>query len=290
MLTLKRADLHDHDVIVIGPPFEALSNLARDITQPSANIPRDAGLDFVVERPVPLADAAAQPAADTIHVDAGATIAPPQEHSRLGRSVKRAVIGFMIMLIGTVSTLVWRAHGDETTQIVARWTRHVALPAWLSARIHDVLDPSSPRATGSTEVTAQALQSPPAQVAAQDPIPQPATLSAQPTADASVTAPSATRLEAMARDLASAQQAIEQLKSNQDQMARELAKLRDQDARRRALALAAPPRPAPPPAGKPSPALPTPRAAAVQPRAAVTAPTPVPAQSPSAPRPPSPLP
>jgi len=95
----------------------------------------------------------------------------------------------------------------------------------------------------------------------------------------------------MARDLEKAQQAIEQLKGNQDQLAREVARLGELAARHRSST--APPRPASASIRKPAPAVPVSQAA-IQPRPAPSSPA-VPPTAPlpqlsSVPRPPAALP
>jgi hypothetical protein len=95
----------------------------------------------------------------------------------------------------------------------------------------------------------------------------------------------------MARDLARAQQTIEELKGNQDLLAREIAKLVEQQARFRSAALS--PRPASALPRKPAPALPSPQATAPPPPASPSqalAQAPVQPRPPSVPRPPAPLP
>jgi hypothetical protein len=260
---------------MIAPAVEAPSILARDTTRLSP----DAGPDFFAERTVPPIEATFRPAADDAHhVDGQAAIPTPDERPWLGSLMRRSVTALLVMLLGVVATLAWHARGHEAREIAARWAPNLAPASWLPRRD---AEPSSQPPVPTAEATVQAPQ-PEAQSA-------PAPRQASPETAAPAT--SEVRLQAMARDLATVQQAVDELKGNQEQLARNLAKLNEQEARRKPPA--ASPRPTSTLARKPAPALPPPQAIvqshpASPPPAA--APTAVQPQLSSAPRPPAPLP
>jgi hypothetical protein len=237
-------------------------------------------------------------------------------------------------LVGAAATLTWQFDGGEAKRTVARWVSQIPLASWPPVRKQGIAEPSSQPPVQAATATAQApqptapqavsqqpapQQSQPQQQASQQPVSQqpvsqpPASQQPAPSALAAPEAAASTAvvlppeltqsLQAMARDLATVQQGMEQLKANQEQMSRDIAKLTEQDARHKA-SLPPSPRPTPiparPAARRPAPAFPPPQAA-VQPR--YTPPPPPPVVPPpvvvqppvqpqlsSAPRPPAPVP
>jgi hypothetical protein len=177
----------------------------------------------------------------------------------------------------------WTTYGDAARPWIAAWAPQIgAAVSQLSDRL------------GLTSATASP---PPVQTAAADPNPPqgslpvqaPAQDATQDTSAAPPAAPDVTQLlQGMARDIATLEQGIEQLKASQDQIARDNAKLaeqlrasQEQMARMIARTSDAALRPKPPPravvaaAHKPISALPPPQAIAPAPQAAPQAQTPV---------------
>ncbi|MDR3468156.1 MAG: hypothetical protein P4M07_19660 [Xanthobacteraceae bacterium] len=285
MLDLKPAGSNDEDVVVVAPPIDGLSAPAHHTPHPSPEAPHDTKLDFVAERWGPPTDTTlSRVAPDAFAVEGHAAVESSDEHPWLGGLMKRAAVALVVMLLGSVATLAWRFHGNEASQIVARWTPDIVL-AWLPVT---AAEPSSQSAGQAAEVPAS---QPNAQPASQEAGPQqPAHSALAPPAAVALPAPDSV-LQAMARDLEKAQQAIEQLKGNQDQLAREVAKLGEQAARHRSAAPS--PRPTVTASRKPAPAVPGSPAAIQQrpaPSSPAVAPTAVQPQPSSAPRPPAALP
>ncbi len=309
-------DVHDHDVVEIAPAAEE-SCPAPDTTRPSLGTslrtaPDFTAADFAVERLVPRMDAEFRPAAnDTVHIENPVVDQFEEQPSiriqdqwSLGRSVKRAVTGLLIMVGGAAATVGWQAYGNDVKYAAEKWPSQVPLISWLHLRKQETSGASSQPAVLAAAATNEAPQpDTPQPETQQQPSPQQATQPAaaqpvSPNTAASPLAPELTQsIQAMTRNLATLQQGMEQLKANQEQMSREIAKLTEQEARRRAAA--PPPRPSISP-HRPATALPPPQAA-VQPRPAPPPPAiaqppvqlqqpPVQQQSPSVPRPPATVP
>lgn len=253
--------------LALGPPVISprLENLRVDQRlNPSLDPPPRKRADFSASRPIPSVDAMFRPGA------ANAKVQLPDEPSlgsRAGRAVTRALTGFVLALIGVGATYAWQTHGDEAERIMAKWTPQSVL-SWLP------LKTSTPPAQPTPLPVQAAVANPaPAEPAPPQPAPETQAATAQtaapvapqdvtPSAAAPALPPDVTQqLQAMARDLATAQQEIEQLKASRDQMARELAKVTDQNARRTAAAPRAttpPPRPPAALAHRPVPGFPAP--------------------------------
>jgi hypothetical protein len=190
------------------------------------------------------------------------------------KSVMRVLVVFLFALVSAVGAAAWQVYGDDAEQMVANWIPHITLR-------------SAPPAEGAAATEPPAA--PAATVAAAAPA-QPA--AAAPESAAPAAAPdTAQLLQSMTRDLASLGQQVEQmkasideLKTRQEQMSREIAKASESGLRPKVTAPAVPPpaaraaRAVPPPAAhRPAPALP-PRQAAPY--------APAPAAAPSMPPPP----
>jgi hypothetical protein len=211
-----------------------------------------------------------------------AAIRIPDDRPWPGRLMRRTFVGLLMALVGAAATLTWQSDGGEAKRIVARWVSRIPLASWPPVKKQAIAEPSSQPSIQAAEATAQAPQPTAPQPAAQQPAsqqpqpqqqaspqpaqqlvsnppvpPQPApSAQAAPEAVAPVAAivpPELTQsLQAMARDLATLQQGMERLKANQEQMARDIAKLAEQDTRRKVSAplprVTSPPLPPFPPA------------------------------------------
>ena len=191
--------------------------------------------------------------------------AVPDDWPLLGGRAIRGFIGFLLAVCIGVAAFVWQSpfYGDAARQIIARWA-----PQLVPTSSPTLESPGLPAQPSPPPVQAAATKTPPPQPA---PLAQTAPEDVAPTA-AALSPESAQLLQSMARDLATLGQRIEQLKAIQEQMARDIAKVSEQNLQPK---IPAPlPRPAATPTRKPVPTLPSPRAAA-QPQAAPRAPMPL---------------
>jgi hypothetical protein len=233
-------------------------------------------------------------------------IAPPSSR----RALTRVLIGVLVAGIIIGAGAAWAAYGEDVKPLVESFTPQISA-TW--SLLSEKLGLSGEQAA------------PPAQSATAD-APAPQTALTQPSASPAAAAPDAAAptaaapaasvdvgqmLQSMARDIASLQQGIEQLKAGQEQMARENAKLSEQfkasqEQVSRAMARASeasmhprPPLPAPPKpplvtaARKPLPA-PAPPASTLPPPQTIAPPAQAQVQAedqlPGALRPPKPVP
>ena len=185
----------------------------------------------------------------------------------MSKWVKRIVMA-LLGLFGATAAAAWQHYGDQATAMASEWAPPFVLAALPSAVRPTVAEQPSAPATEAT-ATEQAAAQPAAPVASA-PVPS------EPAATTAAAAPTAEspQLQSMARDLATMNQQVEelkatiaQLKASQAQMTREFAKGSDarttetrpaeQNLRPKVSALTPPPpqRPAaPPPVRKPKPA------------------------------------
>jgi DNA-binding protein H-NS len=179
----------------------------------------------------------------------------------------RAVRGFTALMLTAcicVAAFVWQSsYGDAARQIVATWAPQLVSTA--SPPLQNPGLPTQPSGAGARMVAAQATSP---QAAALAP-----TVSQDVAPTAAALSPELTRLlQPMARDLTSVKQEIEQLKANQEQMARDNANAAEQlkasqeqmarviakasEQNLRPQTSASPPRSTAAPTRKPAPTLP----------------------------------
>jgi len=200
----------------------------------------------------------------------------PRRSSR-GSPALRGVIGLLLTAGICTAAFAWQSYGETVRPMVSRWVPQLAS------------DSSSPSAKLADQQSQPAVQLAAANTAASQ-LPAPADTAAQEAA-AAAAAEQTQLLQTMARDLASVQQEIEQLKAsqvelaresaktaeqlkaNQEQMARVIANASEQSQRPRTSAAtpaapsANPPRPVATPARKPVSTVPPTQARAAQARA-----------------------
>ena len=148
---------------------------------------------------------------DAVRTKSVKAIHPPSR----SRPAMRGLIGLALMAGICIAAFVSQSYGDTARQVLSRWA-----PQLVAA--------SSP-STDSPKLAAQ--QSPPAvQLAAADTAPaQPPAPAAPQEAAAAPIPPEVTQLlQTMARDLASVQEGIAQLKASQDEISRENARTAEQ--------------------------------------------------------------
>ena len=187
----------------------------------------------------------------------------------------RGLIGLLLTAGICSAALAWQSHGETVRPMISRWAPQLAAAWSLPSEAPKLADQQSPPAVQLAAADAAVSQWPlPAQSAPQD------------AAAAPIAAEQAQLLQTMARDLASVQQEIEQLKAgqaelaresartaeqlkaNQEQMARAIANASEQNLRPKTSAATAappsanPPRPVANPARKPASTLPATQARA----------------------------
>jgi hypothetical protein len=252
-LTPQETDPHDTfliepDVVLAAradhalsdPVHDALSRLAHraTLTTPAVSVGASSAAAGS-SPPIPTVDTTFRAAA------VGAPTKAPGQRSAFARWAKNTSIAFLFALCSAIAAQTWRHHSDTIKQMAANW-----MPPF-------VLALTSPAATAAP---AEQPDAAPVQAAtAEQAAPAPPAQSADAAATESAPAPS---VQSMARDMATMNQqidqlkaSIEQLKAGQAQMSRDLAKASEQNLRARVATL--PPRPViPAPVHKPKPAYP----------------------------------
>ncbi|PSO17345.1 hypothetical protein [Bradyrhizobium sp. MOS003] len=270
--TVKDNDPHDTiqispEIVLASRPISVAPALAPDIAtrpepkfvpEPKASFERKISLEPKFS-PVSESLAAPPPSVDTAVRVAASDGAGPRKRSAAGKWLRGAFVTFLFAGASAAATIVWAQHGDTAKQMLAEWTPALAslLPSTSQTAPVAAAQAAPPTEQAATDQTAdQSVTPPAAQVAAVAPA------TTQPGAAQSV--------QSMTRDLAAMAQQIEalkadiaELKSGQEQMAREMAKppapkptaeVKPVDPRARAAAL--PPRaPSPPPVRKPKPVV-----------------------------------
>jgi hypothetical protein len=305
--TLKpKRDDDPHDFLVVGsdgapvaPAGESLASLAADAVRRPLDSQTPTGSAFAAAPPVRPVDATFRPAT----VD---DIRPLGQRRWIAKRIVRAVVA--VLLTVGAAVIARQSYGDAAKQMIATWVPQSTLTSWLPLdKLGLAASPASPAAAPG------AAQAQAPQAAA----PAPAAPDASAPAAAAPPADSTQLMQAMAHDIASVGQQIEQLKASidqlkagQDQLSRDVAKVSERASERVARIAppppVLPPRPVVPRPHKPPPPYPLPQAAtapAVPPSAAPYYPPPRQVQSPpdaanaplpdpelsSAPRPPMPL-
>jgi hypothetical protein len=132
-----------------------------------------------------------------------------------GRPALRGLIGLLLTAGICTAAFAWQSHGETIRPMISRWAPQLA--ASLPSEAPKLADQQSPPAVQLAAADAAVSQLPPqAQTAAPD------------AAAAPIAAEQTQLLQTMARDLASVQQEIEQLKANQAELARESARTAEQ--------------------------------------------------------------
>jgi hypothetical protein len=237
MLSVPNPTQNDpHDVLEIAPDIvlvaraeQQLSRLARDAAKRPSNPQVRTEPDFSARSPVPPVDARFR---STTAGNAAARSGAPSTSTR----VIRGLAGLLVAVLIGVAGYIWQAYGEAAKESVA---------ALLPESLVTSSQPASAEASQQPDQPSQASE-------ATAPPPQPATPGQTAADSAAPAAPlpdQAQLLQSMARDLASLGQELEQLKAsvaelrtNQEQMSRDIARVSEQSQRLRVSAL--PPRPA----------------------------------------------
>jgi hypothetical protein len=314
--TLNPNQTDPDDVLVITPDVvlvaradradKEFSNLAHDAISRPSDSQTHMAPDFS-------AGPSVLPVDTTFRAAAVNGVQAPGDRPSIGARAIRACIGFLLAVCIGVASIVWQSYGDAAKQIIARWVPQFALTS-SSPQENPGLpgQPSPPAVQASAANAAPPQPVPPAQTAPEGA----ASTSATPSPE------STQSLQSMAGDLAHAEQEIEQLKASiaqlktsQQQMSRDIAKVSEakvaeakvsearvaeakaSEQNLRSRLSAAVRRSAAAPARKPMPPFPPSQAAAAPPLPQAAAP-PVPQQQPQTstqpqaelvPRPPMPV-
>ena len=249
------------DIVLIAPADAELSSLAPDAMRYPSDPQSHIGSDFSAGIAVPPVDTFRAAAVNNVQV--------PGERGSIGKSAVRAFTALLLAACLGLAAIAWQSSGNVAKQIIAKWAPKFILTSLLPA----LENPGLPEQPSPPTVQVSAAKAAP---------PQPAALAQTApegvAANAVALPPESALLHAMALDLATARQEIEQLKAKQ--MSRDIAKASKQNLRPKISA--PPPRSAAAPARKPMPPFP--------PRQAAAAPTLPQAAAPSVPRQPEPQP
>jgi len=245
------------DIVLIAPADAELSSLAPDAMRYPSDPQSHIGSDFSAGIAVPPVDTFRAAAVNNVQV--------PGERGSIGKSAVRAFTALLLAACLGLAAIAWQSSGNVAKQIIAKWAPKFILTSLLPA----LENPGLPEQPSPPTVQVSAAKAAP---------PQPAPLAQTAPEGVAANAASAQLLHAMALDLATARQEIEQLKAKQ--MSRDIAKASKQNLRPKISA--PPPRSAAAPARKPMPPFP--------PRQAAAAPTLPQAAAPSVPRQPEPQP
>jgi len=163
------------------------------------------------------ASSSAPPVDTTFRPAAGNNVRIRRDRLSIGKqTIRNGVIGFVLTLGVVVGAAAWQSYGDAAAQMVARWVPQLGLAPSASTRDSGLAEQPSPAGVQAAEAVAAPEQS---AVRA----PQGAVPAASPA--------EAPTLQSMVRDVATLgqkveqlQATIEQLKANQDQMSRDVAR------------------------------------------------------------------
>jgi hypothetical protein len=246
-LNPKQAD--PHDVFVVAPDVVPAGHADGELYRSphdTMRLPPDPQAHMGYD---PSAGPSVPPVDTTFRAAAVGNIRVLGRRSPMGRKVMRGVIGFLLAVCLGVVGALWQSHGDVAQQMIAKW-----LPQFTAT--------TSP--TAENPVPAEQPDGAPAiqAAAATTAFPQPASVtqtapeSIAPAAAASSS--ESAQLQAMAQDLAAMGQQIDQLKAtiaqlraNQEQTSRDVARVSEQNLRPRVSAPAPAPRPVAAPVRRP---------------------------------------
>jgi hypothetical protein len=198
---------------------QAMPNQAHDAKPRPSDSPTQALSDGPAASSVPPVDTTFRPAADSVR--------RPDDRASFGRRAVRGLIGFLLALCIGIASFVWQSpYGDEARQRVASWMPQFALtlPQFVQTLFQPrenselAAQPTPPADQAVAAATAPAQPAPPQPAAPAQTAPEAAGLSPE----------SRQLLQSIARELATVEQGIEQLKASQEQLGRDNAKLAEQ--------------------------------------------------------------
>ena len=134
-----------------------------------------------------------------------------------GRPALRGLIGLLLTAGICTAAFAWQSYGETVRPMISRWAPQLAAASSSPSETPKLADQQSPPAVQVAAADAAVSQlPPPAQTAPQD------------VAAAPIAVEQTQLLQTMARDLASVQQEIGQLKASQEELARENARTAEQ--------------------------------------------------------------
>jgi hypothetical protein len=134
-----------------------------------------------------------------------------------GKPALRGLIGLLLTAGICTAAFAWQSYGETVRPMISQWVPQLAAASSLPSGVPKLADQQSPPAVQVAAADAAVSQLPtPVQTAPQD------------AAAAPIAAEQTQLLQTMARDLASVQQEIEQLRASQAELARESARTAEQ--------------------------------------------------------------
>jgi pyruvate/2-oxoglutarate dehydrogenase complex dihydrolipoamide acyltransferase (E2) component len=264
------------DMVRVVPSDDELSHVLRDAARHLGDTQAHAEPDFVAETTVP--------AVDTTFRATAVDDLLPAPRSPFGNLALRGFTAFAFAAFTAAAGIAWQFYGGPAKQVIANWTPLALTSSQASEESAQGAQPAVDAAAPA--VDAAAANEAPAQAAPAAPTAAEVAANA-----AAALSPDQSKLQSMARDLASAGQQIEQLKASiaelkagQQQISRELAKASERP--RASPPHAAAPAHAPPPHQAAARAYPPAAAPYMPPPPQAAAPPPA---DPSVPRPPMPV-
>jgi hypothetical protein len=308
--TLNQPEQDPHDVIEIAPDVVLAARADKPSPTPATGALGGASAPEVRVAPAP---GISTPSVDTtFRATTLDDIRIPGERSAFAKWAMRSLMAFVFAICSAVAAAAWQHYGDQAQQMLADWTPpRINLASLFSSDKPAASEQSAtPAATAAAadQASAQTASAQPAPITSQQPAPAtpPAQNSATAAAPAAA-APSADTMQlmqsmahditAMSQQIADLKTSIDQLKTRQEQMSRDLAKAAEakiaeaKAAEAKAVEMRAferqrivPPR-APAPVRKPRPVYTPVQASAVPPPPPAAA-APLPSSQPIAPLPP----
>jgi len=135
-----------------------------------------------------------------------------------GRPALRGLIGLLLTAGICTAAFAWHSYGETVRPAISQWVPQLAAASSLPSETPKLAAEQSPAAVQVAAADATVSQLPPPETAPQDAAAAPIAAAAE----------QSQLLQTMARDLASVQQEIEQLKASQAELARESAGIAEQ--------------------------------------------------------------
>lgn len=294
--TLNQPEQDPHDVIEIAPDVVLAARADKPSPTPATGAVSGASAPEVRVAPAP---GISTPSVDTtFRATTLDDIRVPGERSAFAKWAMRSLMAFVFAICSAFAAAAWQHYGDQAQQMLADWTPpRINLTSLFSSD-----KPTASEQPTTPAVTAAAADQASAQTASAQPAPTapPQPAAAVPSTDATQLMQSmAHDITAMSQQIADLKTSIDQLKTRQEQMSRDLAKAAEakiaeakateaKAVEMRAFErqrIALPSRAAPAPVRKPRPVYTPVQASAVPPPPPAAA-APLPSSQPIAPLPP----
>jgi hypothetical protein len=237
--TLNQPEQDPHDVIEIAPDVVLAARTDKPSPTPATGTLGGASAPEVRVAPDP---AVSTPSVDTsFRATTLDDIRIPGERSAFARWAMRSLMAFVFAICSAVAAAAWQHYGDQAQQMLADWTPpRINLASLFSSDKPTASEqsaaPAVTAAAATDQASTQTASAQPAPVTSQQPAPAtpPAQSSATAAAPPAAAAPSADTMQlmqsmahditAMSQQIADLKTSIDQLKTRQEQMSRDLAK------------------------------------------------------------------